>query len=242
MTASARIQPHTAGAHERYPFKPLQGSSHSWALSHLKGSVAGKRVLDVGAGSGWLGAAIRSEAPGALIAIEIDPLAYPTLSGIYDHVYTDPSPLIGQQFDFIMLLDVLEHVSDPLLFLRALRTNLAPGGRILISVPNVAHWSVRLPLFFWGSFEYKNLGIMDRTHLQFFSRRSFRRLCESLSDCTLRTLSASIEPFELALPKWVSQSPAYASLIPARLRIARALPGLMAYQHLAVIEAPQSCP
>jgi len=235
---TALIQPQIAGVHERYPFKPLQGSSHSWALQHLSGRVAGKRVLDVGAGSGWLGAALRPEAPHALIAIEIDQRAHATLSGSYDQVYADVSPLVGQQFDFILLLDVLEHVPDPLLFLRQLRSMLAPGGRMLLSVPNVAHWSVRFPLFFWGSFEYRNLGIMDRTHLQFFSRRSFRRLCESLSDCTLHPLSASIEPFELAIPTWVSKSPLYAGLLPVRLFIARILPGLMAYQHLAIIEAP----
>jgi SAM-dependent methyltransferase len=240
VTASARIQTHTKGAHERYPFKPLRGSSHSWALAQLKGRVEGKRVLDVGAGSGWLGAAVRSEAPSALIAIEIDQLAHPSLSGIYDCVHTDPSSLMGQQFDFIVLLDVLEHVPEPLLFLLELRRTLAPGGLMLISVPNVAHWSVRLPLFFWGSFEYQNLGIMDRTHLQFFSRKSFRRLCGSLCDCTLQSLSASIEPFELALPQWVSRSRVYTSLIPLRLLVARKLPGLMAYQHLAIIEAPAS--
>jgi hypothetical protein len=94
---------------------------------------------------------------------------------------------------------------------------------------------VRFPLFFLGSFEYRSLGIMDGTHLQFFSRKGFLKLCRALPDCKVIEASASIEPFELALPTWLSDNAIYRALLPIRHALARALPGLMAYQHLALL-------
>jgi 2-polyprenyl-3-methyl-5-hydroxy-6-metoxy-1,4-benzoquinol methylase len=221
--------------HERYNFKPLRGSSHWWALNHLKGQVTGKRILDVGAGGGGIGRAIKAEAPKELVAIEIDLRAHEILAEHYDRVLTDITPVKNEQFDWIIILDVLEHLAKPAVFLANLRDLLAPGGSILISVPNVAHWSVRIPLFFWGSFEYRSVGIMDGTHLQFFSRRSLIKLCSSLEKIHIKEISASIEPFELALPRWATNNRLYSGLIPCRHWAARALPGLMAYQHLVLL-------
>jgi SAM-dependent methyltransferase len=227
--------------HEKYRFKPLKGSSHHWALAQMKGKLATSRVLDVGAGGGGLGRCVREEAPAALIAVEPDTRAHETLTQIYDAVHPNLSAISEMRFDWILVMDVLEHTPSPEAFLSEIRNLLAPGGKLLISVPNVAHWSVRLPLFFWGSFEYKPLGIMDRTHLHFFYQRSFRRLSSSLSGCSLASESASIEPFELALPRWLGQSALYRALIPLRLGLARTFRGLFAYQLLAVIEAlPES--
>lgn len=222
--------------HEKYRFKPLKGSSHYWALEQMKGKLESSRVLDVGAGGGGLGNCIRQEQPIALVAVEPDTRAHETLRQIYDSVQPSLSALSGQLFDWILVMDVLEHTPCPEVFLTEIRKLLAPGGRLLISVPNVAHWSVRVPLFFWGSFEYRPLGIMDRTHLHFFYKRSFQRLCSSLTGCRLVSESASIEPFELALPRWLGQSALYRALIPIRLGLARTWRGLFAYQLLAVIE------
>lgn len=227
--------------HQKYRFKPLQGSSHHWALAQMKGKLQTSRVLDVGAGGGGLGKCVRDEAPAALVAVEPDTRAHETLRQIYDSVHPNLSALSGTLFDWILVMDVLEHTPSPEVFLSEIRKLLAPGGKLLISVPNVAHWSVRVPLFFLGSFEYKPLGIMDRTHLHFFYQRSFRRLCSSLPGCCLASESASIEPFELALPTWLGQSALYRALIPIRLAFARTFRGLFAYQLLAVIETlPES--
>jgi SAM-dependent methyltransferase len=221
--------------HERYNFKTLKGSSHWWALNHLKGQVTGKRILDVGAGGGGIGRAIKAEAPKELVAIEIDLRAHEILAQHYNRVLTDITPVKNEQFDWIIILDVLEHMAKPAIFLSELRKLLAPGGAILISVPNVSHWSVRIPLFFWGSFEYRSVGIMDGTHLQFFSRRSFTKLCKGVDKSHIEDSSASIEPFELALPSWASNNPIYRGLIPLRHWAARTIPGLMAYQHLVLL-------
>lgn len=228
-------QSKAAPVHEKYHFKPLLGSSHWWALRHLRGRVAGKRVLDIGAGGGGIGRAIRGEGPLEMVAVEIDTRSHPILQESYDLVTADISAISEMRFDWIILLDVLEHLPNPRQYLQGLKSLLNPGGLILISVPNVAHWSVRFPLFFLGSFEYQSLGILDGTHLQFFSRRSFVKLCQSLPDSEIAELSASIEPFELALPRWASDNFLYKALLPFRHWIACALPGLMAYQNLAVI-------
>jgi SAM-dependent methyltransferase len=232
-------QPLDAPAHQRYRFKPLLGSSHSWALRKLKDQVSGAALLDVGAGAGWLGQVLSDSAASRLVAVEIDTRAYPTLNKHYNLVVPDLTSLSGETFNKIVLLDVLEHLPRPLDYLRELRKLLAPGGEILISVPNVAHWSVRFPLFFCGSFEYRSLGIMDGTHLQFFSRKGFLKLCRGVPECSVIELSASIEPFELALPSWAWDNIVYRSALPTRHWLARALPGLMAYQHLALLRASE---
>lgn len=226
-------------AHERYLFKPLSGSSHMWALRHLAPHVRGRSLLDIGAGSGWLGRSLRSQHPQELVAVEIDTRSHHVLGDAYDRVLSDIHSLRDESFDFIVLLDVLEHLPKPIDFLKSVRSLLKPHGEILVSVPNVAHWSVRFPLFFLGRFEYSSLGIMDGTHLQFFSRRGFLNLCHAVPKCRIAEVSASIEPFELALPDWAWNNPLYRALLPVRQLAARTLPGLMAYQHLAILSPTQ---
>jgi 2-polyprenyl-3-methyl-5-hydroxy-6-metoxy-1,4-benzoquinol methylase len=73
-----------------------------------------------------------------------------------------------QSYDLILLLDVLEHLVDPLAILRKLSTLLRPGGHMVVSLPNVAHLSISLPLLLGRRFSYCDAGILDRTHLKFF--------------------------------------------------------------------------
>lgn len=233
--ASAMDLPIDAAPQERYVFKPSFGSSHHWALCQLRRTAHGARVLDIGAGGGGMGQALLPEGPAQLVAVEIDPRAQALLRNLYGEVYSSIEPLVGRQFDTILLLDVLEHMSDPFGFLQQVERLLSPSGRIVISVPNVAHWSVRFSLFFLGRFEYRSRGILDRTHLQFFSRRRFKEMCASLKSCSVEALGASIEPVELVLPAWASKNPLFAGFSRLRAAFARLVPGLMAYQHLAVL-------
>lgn len=226
--------PLEATPQERYVFKPFYGSSHHWALGQLAGSVAGKRVLDIGAGGGGIGRAARDQSPQELVAIEIDPAAQAPLRETYDEVHASIAPLKGRQYDLVIMLDVLEHMSDPFGFLQELRPLLAPGARLLISVPNVAHWSVRFSLLF-GRFEYGSRGILDRTHLYFFSRRRFKQMLRSIPDGMITELNGSIEPVELVLPAWAYENPIFRVCSQIRCWFARKLPGLMAYQHLGVV-------
>jgi SAM-dependent methyltransferase len=73
-----------------------------------------------------------------------------------------------KRYDLILLLDVLEHLVDSENVLRNVRQLLEPGGHVIVSVPNIAHLSVTIPLLFRRRFTYKDSGILDRTHLRFF--------------------------------------------------------------------------
>ena len=74
--------------------------------------------------------------------------------------------------------DILEHVADPEKLLKDLRDHLNPGGEILVSVPNFAHWYPRTKVAL-GRFDYDQRGPLDHTHLRFFTRRTFERLVDA---------------------------------------------------------------
>lgn len=81
-------------------------------------------------------------------------------------------PFDAASMDLILCLDVLEHLADPWALIDRLTKLLKPGGTILASIPNVRHWSVLLPLIIRGRWEYRPEGILDATHLRFFTRES----------------------------------------------------------------------
>ena len=78
-------------------------------------------------------------------------------------------------FDVVLFADVVEHLQNPFAALEAARKVLRPAGQVVLSVPNVAHWSVRLELL-RGRFDYQPFGIMDATHLRWFTHRSLTNL------------------------------------------------------------------
>ena len=80
--------------------------------------------------------------------------------------------------DLILCLDVLEHLKDPWGTLQQLNTLLKPGGRWVISVPNVRNYRLVFDLLFKGNFNYVDAGLLDRTHLRFFTRQT---LCDMVS-------------------------------------------------------------
>jgi SAM-dependent methyltransferase len=82
---------------------------------------------------------------------------------------------IGGEYDLAIAGDVLEHVSQPLELLRQLVSVLRPGGQLLVSVPNFAHWYPRGRVML-GLFGYDRRGILDQSHLRFFTRATLRRL------------------------------------------------------------------
>ena len=95
-----------------------------------------------------------------------------------------------RQFDWIMAADVLEHTPDPHSALCFYRRFLKPGGHLIVSLPNVAVWDNRLRILF-GRFNYRDSGVMDRTHLRFFTFRTAREL---ISDAGFKPLCTTWEP------------------------------------------------
>ena len=216
---------------ERYLEKPFVGSSHSWALRRCDQVPTDAKVLDIGPGSGYIGRSLKAHGFSRLYAVEIDPRARQHVTDIYHRVEASLDSFAQERFDLVLLLDVLEHTSEPENFLHQVSHLVTPGGNILVSVPNIAHWSIRLALLF-GYFEPMDRGLLDRTHLQCLTRRRFRSMLASCPHTSIAELSASIVPLELMLPDWVWRRRFFTLASRARLAAARAWPSLLAYQHL----------
>jgi SAM-dependent methyltransferase len=132
-----------------------------------------RRVLEVGSGAGATIAWLRGLWPEThFTAIESQEEVFKTLEQVADVAIrrdlNTELPQVGQ-FDLILALDVLEHLVDPWTTLRDLSSRLSTGGTVIVSVPNVARLSVALPLMLKGEFRYVSNGILDRTHLRFFT-------------------------------------------------------------------------
>ena len=131
----------------------------------------GSRVLDLGAGAGSVARALRDR--GCVVtAVERDPDGVEALRDVSARVLAADLETLGSEafvpeFDVVLLLDVLEHLRDPATVLTRAAGWLAPHGRLLISLPNVAHGAVRLALL-QGRWESKDVGLLDRTHVHYF--------------------------------------------------------------------------
>jgi 2-polyprenyl-3-methyl-5-hydroxy-6-metoxy-1,4-benzoquinol methylase len=143
----------------------------------------GKRVLDVGCATGDL-ARVLAERGCGVTGIEIDPEAAHQAEKHCERVVVgdveevDLSELLGDEaFDVIVFGDTLEHLKNPLRTLDRLKPFLRSEGYLVASIPNVAHGSVRLALI-QGKFRYSPLGLLDNTHLRFFTRASVEQLFE----------------------------------------------------------------
>jgi SAM-dependent methyltransferase len=147
----------------------------------LKGLPRGLDVLDVACGSGVHGAELKRLYDHRVVGVDLSAAsvekARTRLAEAYVADITHPElyPKFSRsKFDIIVLSDILEHVMDPLDVVARHLPFLAPGGYLLISLPNVAIWNVRFELLL-GRFEYQDTGTLDRTHMRFFTRRSVRR-------------------------------------------------------------------
>jgi len=134
------------------------------------------RILDVGAGVGATSAWLKSRYPGCTtIALEGNSAIEQELAKNVDEAFildlNGRLPDINAP-DLVLCLDVLEHLLHPLDVLRRVTSNMPDNGTVIVSLPNVAHASVSLPLLLQARFRYQDSGILDRTHLRFFDRTS----------------------------------------------------------------------
>ena len=162
------------------------GFSENISLSKLYEFVEpGSRVLDIGCGTGDLGSELRLKKACWVLGVEhnerMRSLAAPRLDDFQIGDVTDPGFVasLGQgNFDVIVLADVLEHLTDGASVLRSLLPTLRPSGVILLSVPNIAHGAVRLSLMA-GRFNYQEEGLLDKTHVHFYTRESLSEAVDS---------------------------------------------------------------
>ena len=184
-----------------YEFKPFKYSSHYWILKILKSEKDRLKILDVGTASGYLGKILRASGH-SVFGIENDALIAEKAKCFYDSfqladLETYEFPYRGE-FDYILFADVLEHLRDPAAVLRKCLPALKESGKLIISVPNVANLVVRLSLLF-GRFDYMDRGILDRTHLRFFTLRSLDKMLNEVSCCVLGVVATPL-PLQIVLP------------------------------------------
>jgi 2-polyprenyl-3-methyl-5-hydroxy-6-metoxy-1,4-benzoquinol methylase len=196
--AGRRTAPEYAEFAPHYPLKESRYSSHD-----LFRRMAGRdqEILDVGCGEGHF-AALIARAGNRVVGIDCLPEAARAgemeqyISADLDSGLAGARLALGQRrFDLIMLQDVLEHLRSPEQMLEDCKSFLCPHGRVAVSVPNVANITVRLSLLF-GRFEYRPRGILDRTHLRFFTRQSARRLLEACGYEVIKQ-TVTVMPLEL---------------------------------------------
>lgn len=135
-----------------------------------------QRVLELGCSSGYLSKFLQQELECDVVGVEIDSntaqKAEPYCEKVILADLDDMAWLLeieGQKFDVVLCADVLEHLKNPVELLLSLKPFLHAESRLLASVPNVAHASIRLELLL-GHFDYESLGLLDETHLHFYTR------------------------------------------------------------------------
>jgi 2-polyprenyl-3-methyl-5-hydroxy-6-metoxy-1,4-benzoquinol methylase len=178
-----------------------ENSAHSFALSLIGYN---KSVLEVGCSTGYF-TKILVERGCSVVGIEIDPDAAVKAEAWADRVVVgdvDNSDLWNEvkdeSFDAVILGDVLEHLRDPLTALRSAAKKLKPSGSIVTSLPNIAHGDVRIALLL-GRFRYSDTGLLDRTHMRFFTLESVRELLREAGLVVVETKRVVVPLFQSEL-------------------------------------------
>ena len=208
------------------PFNDLPWSAHTLVVDR-----AGRdgRVLELGCSSGYV--TERLVANGNVVTgVDFDEAAAAEARRFCDRVAvgdveTMELPAVDGGYDAITAGDVIEHLRDPHALLARLLPLLRPGGRLVVSTPNIATWWVRGMLLF-GRFRYAERGVMDRTHTHFFTRST---LVEAITGA-----GYEVEDVEVTIPSPLRHRGARRAAHAA----ARVLPGLLAHQFVVVARRP----
>jgi 2-polyprenyl-3-methyl-5-hydroxy-6-metoxy-1,4-benzoquinol methylase len=145
-----------------------------------------KKILDVGCAEGYFGLAIKNkndaEVWGIELMLEHALQAEKKLHKVYTGKCEDfMESLPNNYFDVVYFNDVLEHMVDPYYVLEIIKTKLVNNGVVISSIPNLRYYQVFKEIYFNEDFEYKEEGILDKTHLRFFTKKSIVRMYEDLN-------------------------------------------------------------
>jgi methionine biosynthesis protein MetW len=192
----------------------------------------GGAALDLGCASGGLLALLRPRA-GHLAGLELSATAARAAAAVGDQVVQGALedaelPFAADGFDLVVLADVLEHLADPAAALRRAVGWCRPGGAILVSVPNVAHWSARLALA-RGRWPQEDSGTFDSSHLRWFTRASLADLLASAG-----LVDVELDAIVPALRNHLPAARLARRAEPAWQALGRRAPGLLGYQVVGI--------
>jgi 2-polyprenyl-3-methyl-5-hydroxy-6-metoxy-1,4-benzoquinol methylase len=170
-------------------------------LKYLPASA--KKVLDIGCANGAFASLVKEKNKAEVWGIELMEDEAKVAVSVLDKVfigncekYIDGLP--EHYFDVIYLNDVLEHLVDPYSVLETLKSKLAPNGVVISSIPNVRFFRTFSKVLFSKDWKYEDHGVMDKTHLRFFTGKSIRRMYEELGYSVLThegiNITKSIKP------------------------------------------------
>ena len=216
-----------------YIYKSDPWSSHSVIFQWLENFQSGIKVLDIGTATGILGKRclglgfyLKGIEPVKEWAEEAKPFYNEFLCS---KVSEASNGFLAKQ-DVVVFADVLEHTANPEELLRRIVKLQKPTTQFIISIPNVAHIWIRLNLLF-GKFNYTNYGILDQTHLRFFTKSTFLQLVKSSG---LRLIELKYTPVPLSrLNLFFQENPAGRLFQKFFALLANFFPGLFAYQFVA---------
>jgi 2-polyprenyl-3-methyl-5-hydroxy-6-metoxy-1,4-benzoquinol methylase len=186
-------------------FVDAPGSTHNRVVDLVP---RGAHVLEFGCATGYMTEVLKTRRGASVTCVEISQEAAEQAERRADRVIVgdaealDYDEVLGtERFDAILFADVLEHLRDPAALLTGIRSFLANGGVVVASIPNVAHGSVRLALL-GGEFRYREQGLLDETHLRFFTRESIEDLFEAAGYVVRRWFRQrlDLEQSEISLP------------------------------------------
>ncbi len=231
---SSRCYPEFQEYFIHYPIKHSKYSSHYYAQQ-----MVGKNqdVLDISCGEGFFAAEIAKQG-NRVTGID----ALPDVSeraALCDYFSVDLNQgldgviprLNGKRFDRILLLDILEHLYSPEQILQQGHQLLHEDGQVIVSVPNVANFSVRLSLLF-GSFNYADRGILDNTHIRWYTRKTARQL---LTRAGYAIVAERMTVVPIALALGIAPTGVLFRFINWTLGVlTRIMPGLFGYQVMLV--------
>ena len=220
----------------RYPLKSGIYSSHNLILRKIS-QLGGKSILDLGCGTGLL-ASVLIQPGRSILGIELDESDATAAKArgievIAGNVEEAISLTSGKKFDVVIAADILEHLANPRNLLENFTDLLSdPNGYAVISIPNVANLTVRVQLLF-GKFNYTSRGILDNTHLRFYTKASLTKLLIE-SGLEIIDYEFSSMPIEMVME---GRIPSMLSIFLQHiLRLAtRIFPTLLGYQSIVVV-------
>jgi 2-polyprenyl-3-methyl-5-hydroxy-6-metoxy-1,4-benzoquinol methylase len=141
------------------------------------------RILDIGCGQGTLGQYLKDKIDAEVCGLEITPNNFDIASKVLNRtllgdVESMDLSLLGTDFDYVIFSDSLEHLVDPGRVLQNIKSVMSEDGSLLIALPNTRNFRVTLPLLFLDRWEYTDEGLLDRTHLRFFTLTSITQLLQ----------------------------------------------------------------